>query len=206
MRGTYLEFLIYERIVMKYDTLSRNTVKITLTEEDMRRYSLRSEDISKHNTETKRALTGFINRIKGSNPVFPEYETDRLFLEAFPRADGGCILYVSTLGINNTPVERHNIPTLPSNKLMLVTDSVADLAAFSRVLSCIAPETELALYYMGSSFMLIIPASRLKAEKLSYVISEYGELSVSSSEIACAEEHGRLLSASDTLRKLLRLS
>ncbi len=206
MRGTYLEFLFSERIVMKYDTLSRNTVKITLTEEDMRRYSLRTEDISKHNTETKRALTGFINRIKSSNPVFPEYETDRLFLEAFPRADGGCILYVSTLGINNTPVERHYIPALPGNKLMLVTDNASDLIAFSRVLSGIAPEAELMLYYMGSSFMLVIPATRLKAEKLSYVISEYGELSVSSAEIAYTEEHGQLLSDSDTLRKLLKLS
>ncbi len=192
---------------MKYDTLSRNTVKITLTEEDMRRYSLRTEDISKRNTETKRALTGFINRIQGLNPVFPGYETDRLFLEAFPRADGGCILYVSTLGINNTPVESHtDIPKVTNNKLMLITDNISDLAAFSRALSGISPELGLFLYYLGSSFMLIIPAPRLKAEKLSALISEYGELSVSSSEIAFTEEHGRLLSDSDTLMKLLRLS
>ena len=66
---------------MKYDTLSRNTVKITLTEADMRKYSISSDCISGHTAETKRTLTDFVNRLKEINPLFPEYESERLFLE-----------------------------------------------------------------------------------------------------------------------------
>lgn len=38
---------------MKYDALSRNTVKITLSEEDMLEYSLCTESISEKNAPVK---------------------------------------------------------------------------------------------------------------------------------------------------------
>lgn len=186
---------------MKYDTLSRNTVKITLTEADMRKYSLSSDCISGHTAETKRTLTDFVNRLKEINPLFPEYEPERLFLEAFPRSEGGCILFISTLGR-----EPFDLPkaSCRSKRLMLITGDINSLSGVSRAISALSLADAM-LYYLNSEFYLIIPCPRGKSALLSAAINEYGELSDSGYEIAAIEEHGRLISSENTLKKLMRL-
>ena len=187
---------------MKYDTLSRNTVKITLTEADMRKYSLSNDCISGHNAETKRTLTDFVNRLKEINPLFPGYEPERLFLEAFPRSEGGCILFISTLG--REPMDKPMAS--PKNKrLMLITGYIDCLSGVSRAVYNLSGKTDAKLYYLNGEFYLIIPCPRGKSGVISAVINEYGELSDSRLEIAAAEEHGKLLSGENTLEKLMKL-
>lgn len=186
---------------MKYDTLSRNTVKITLTEADMRKYSLSSDCISGHNAETKRTLTDFVNRLKEINPLFPEYEPERLFLEAFPRSEGGCILFISTLG--REPLDLPKASS-GSKRLMLITDDINSLSGVSRAIFALS-SADTKLYYLNGEFYLIIPCPRGKSSVLSAAINEYGELSDSGYEIAAIEEHGKLISSENTLKKLMRL-
>lgn len=190
---------------MKYDTLSRNTVKITLTEADMRKYSISADCISGHTAETKRTLTDFVNRLKEINPLFPEYEPERLFLEAFPRSEGGCILFISTLGREPFDIPKDK-PKAPRNKmLMLITEDISYLSGFSKALFSLSGEFEAKLYYLSGEFYLIMPCPRGKSSLISAIINEYGELSDSGFEIAAAEEHGKLLSAENTLKKLMKL-
>ena len=190
---------------MKYDTLSRNTVKITLTEADMRKYSISSDCISGHTAETKRTLTDFVNHLKEINPLFPEYESERLFLEAFPRSEGGCILFISTLGREPIDIPRDKTKANRNKMLMLIAEDLNALSGFSRAVSFTAIETDVRLYYLNNSFCLIIPCPRGKTSVISAIINEYGELSENALEIAAVREHGRLLSAENTLKKLIRL-
>lgn len=190
---------------MKYDTLSRNTVKITLTEADMRKYSLSNDCISGHTAETKRTLTDFVNRLKEINPLFPEYEPERLFLEAFPRSEGGCILFISTLGREPLDISKDKPKTTRNKMLMLIAGDISSLSGFSRAVFSLSGVTEAKLYYLGGEFYLIIPCPRGKSSLISAIINEYGELSDNGLEISAAEEHGRLLSAENTLKKLMKL-
>lgn len=190
---------------MKYDTLSRNTVKITLTEADMRKYSLSSDCISGHNAETKRTLTDFVNRLKKINPLFPGYEPERLFLEAFPRSEGGCILFISTLGREPLDIPMEKPKTARNKMLMLITGDIGCLSGFSRAIYSLSGEKDAKLYYLNGEYYLIIPCHRGKSSLISAVINEYGELSDSRLEIAAAEEHGKLLSGENTIEKLMKL-
>lgn len=49
---------------MKYDLLSRDTVKITLSEADMREYSLCTEAIELRTAEARRSLSKMLRKMK----------------------------------------------------------------------------------------------------------------------------------------------
>ena len=117
---------------MYYDALSRNTVKITLTGKDMKDYSIKSESLRSRNAESKRSLTSFLKKFQSESSLFPDHKAERLFLEAFPSDDGGCILYVSTLGSDILPPPEPERRTTP---LMCCTAALGDTARLCRSLT-----------------------------------------------------------------------
>lgn len=89
---------------MQIDVLSPNTLKLTLTKIDMSDLDIKYESLSARNPETKRLLAHVLKNIQhDSQPGF-SLTGERLFVEAFPRADGGCMLYISCLE-NSAPAQ-----------------------------------------------------------------------------------------------------
>lgn len=86
---------------MKIDILSETTLKLTLTEEDMKESRLCYEALSKQNGDCRRVLERLIE--KGASPKTAAMaaelleEESRLLVEAFPAANGGCMVYLSAL-------------------------------------------------------------------------------------------------------------
>lgn len=167
---------------MKYDCLSSNTVKITLTKEDMREYSLSERSIALKMPEAKERLTQLLYRI---NPFRP-YSPERLFLEAFPIKEGGCILYVSTLGEERLVCDNHDV-------MIFETEKADILAAVCKGLLNADADTDLCIYYIYDRYAAHIRSSRLAYERLHHFLSEYGQILTDSSALTELEEYGKLL-------------
>jgi negative regulator of genetic competence, sporulation and motility len=82
---------------MQIDVLSSNTLKLTLSKCDMNDLDIKYESLSPKNPETKRLLAHVLNSIQRESKTGFTFSGERLFVEAFPRADGGCMLYISCL-------------------------------------------------------------------------------------------------------------
>lgn len=177
---------------MKFDSLSRSTVKITLSEEDMNRYSLCAESITQKTDEAKRTLAGLLKKerlFRGSN-------ARRLFLEAFPRANGGCILYVSGLeeAENNAPVGK-------------AVCTVSGLDCFIRLCAGIYRicDGESAALADNGRYSLLLLAPQKQLSAVLRVMSEYGEASTDEVEIRRLSECCKNICPSGAARTFARL-
>ena len=184
---------------MYYDALSRNTVKITLTRKDMQDYAIRSESLRARTAESKRSLTCFLKRFQSESSLFPDHSAERLFLEAFPSDDGGCIMYVSTLGTDILP-PAENEPKYRT--LMCITDSLASVIRLCD--SITFPVHSSSLCRTANGYCLIVKVSAADCDSLSHLIGEFGALSDDPTDIACICEHSARIctNAVPTLRVL----
>lgn len=179
---------------MKYDALSRTTVKIILSEEDMREYSLCAENISLRTPDSKQKLTKIIQEIK----LFPEHETERLFLEVFPRSTGGCVLYVSALD--------NIIPDIPlwnreSGALICTVSSFDHLIKLSRRLKELNCEIKAEVCKLREDYLIKINSDDTLG-RVSHALSEYGEISFDLNYYYKALEQGEII-GSDNIIPLL---
>lgn len=80
---------------LRIDILANNTVKITLGPLDMMEYDVSYEKLSRKSPDTRRMLSSLIDAVRSEKKL--DLSEGRLFIEAFPRGDGGCMLYISSL-------------------------------------------------------------------------------------------------------------
>ena len=193
---------------MFYDPLSRNTVKITLTEADMEAYSLKSDCISEKTAETKRVLTRFLKKFQKESSFFSGCNPERLFLEAFPQESGGCVLYVSTLGTLGAPVSEEELPEKPSKNrpIMCSTESFGDLAKLSLGIVRLFGGCSTCLYKEGEIYRFVAVPPRGSSLRLSQLMSEYGEVSDNPIEICSAAEQGQLICPKKAAERLAPLA
>lgn len=186
---------------MFYDTLSANTVKITLTKQDMQNNSLNAESIRSRTAESRRSLTRFLKRFQTESSLFPEHSAERLFLEAFPSDDGGCVLYVSTLGAEPTPSgsrRQHSVRIMCGSE---------DIESMISLCACISRRIlSSSLYRLDGGYCLVIRSSPDEAGAVSHIIEEFGELSEDETDIAYASEHGVLLCRANAAGIMSRLA
>lgn len=189
---------------MQVDSLSRNTVKITLSEEELREYALCAETLCARTAETKRGLARLLKRMK----LFSGYKAERLFLEAFPRADGGCILYVSSLGANigetvgvGAAYERE--PTEARCEIMGRVESFSLLVRLCAGLFRFCGDAETRVYaYEDGSYRLILSGDRREIETAKRLIGEYGETVTDDLGIRATAERGRLICGERAAEKI----
>jgi len=91
---------------MQIDVLSQNTLKLTLSRHDMFDLDINYESLSGKNPDTKRLLSNVLSSVKLDKNSGVDFSGERLFVEAFPRPDGGCMLYISCLAEENRKPER----------------------------------------------------------------------------------------------------
>ena len=86
---------------MRIDILSKTTLKLTLTAADMDTYDLCYEALSERGYDCRKTLGKLLKESEAAEGAAMAArllsEERRLFVEAFRRMDGGCMLYVSTL-------------------------------------------------------------------------------------------------------------
>lgn len=183
---------------MKIDILSKTTLKLTLTAEDMDKNSLCYESLSGEGKNCRQTISKLLKsdckpeaaamaaRLLNNRP--------RLFVEAFKRMDGGCMLYVSALdrksGRGEELLEGEVSP------LIFETDSGEDLGSACR---CLVSEQQRgakfssALFYKGELYRLaLIPKNTCKT-RLKRILTEYGRVCADEMTAAVTEEYYKML-------------
>ncbi len=164
---------------MKYDSISRDTVKITLSEADMREYSLCTEAIELRTAEARRSLSKMLRKMK----LFPGYKPDRLFLEAFPASDGGCVLYVSGL------YEENQAESTCESAIMCCLESLDDLAQLCYTIERAELQEKTCVYHGHGGYILVSLSEKDEYFALRHIFSEFGRVSTDISEISTVSEY-----------------
>lgn len=97
---------------MQIDVLANKTVKITLNRLDMSEYDVKYESLSHKSPDTKRLLVELLAVVRLEKKL--DLSGERLFIEAFPKTDGGCMLYISCLESGKTQAK--HTTTKPKNE------------------------------------------------------------------------------------------
>jgi hypothetical protein len=170
---------------------------------------IRYESLSGKNPDTKRLLSHVLKTVKLDKSSGVDFTGERLFVEAFPRPDGGCMLYISCL--NEGADAPATVPRANKSRkavavsatLLYQFASIADLEGACRVLSWQRTNGKLSftsnLYSRDNHYRLLINTANKKLA--SSIVSEYGR-EVCAKEITATKEHYKLL-ANDNAAELL---
>lgn len=85
---------------MKIEMLDEKTVKVLLSKLDMNNYHLTYDEMDYRSPDTKKVLLRLLDEVKRQVKI--DLSGGKLFIEAFPYVDGGCILYVNLLDARST--------------------------------------------------------------------------------------------------------
>ena len=142
---------------MQIDDLAGNTVKITLEPSDMSGYHIKSEDISGHSHSAELALSRLISCLSEDHGL--KLCGERLLVEAFPKSNGGCILYISCL-----KGTQYNTDRSSRNNEIVCPESINEFASLCKALK---RSTHKALLYYcttdNSYRLLVYPTSDITA-------------------------------------------
>ncbi len=81
---------------MEIMVINESKLKVTLCEEDLKRFEIRASELDYSNTETKRMFWDILNRAKHETG----FDTDgrRVLVQLYPSKDGGCEMFVTKMG------------------------------------------------------------------------------------------------------------
>jgi len=155
------------------EIISANTIKVILNEEDMSNYDVSFEKLDRSSPETKKLLIDLIQNIQEEKHI--DLSSERLFVEAFPKDDGGCLLYLSMLNSNMKVAPDKNSLY---NSMVCKINSPKDLIEISNHLfnmfNHILHNSE--LYYLDGIYLLILHAFKKADKKLKMFLNEYCEI------------------------------
>ena len=157
---------------MQIDDLAGNTVKITLDPSDMDGYHVKSEDISGHSRAAELALSRLISCLSEDHDL--GLCGERLLVEAFPKSNGGCTLYISCLkGTLSGQSAKQPLSAV------ICDGSLSALAKLSKALRSVAKRVSLYKDFTGDNYRLVIYLPQTKSSagaavsRIRHIVSEY---------------------------------
>lgn len=157
---------------MQIDDLAGNTVKITLDLSDMDGYHVKSDDISGHSRAAELALSRLISCLSEDHDL--GLCGERLLVEAFPKSDGGCTLYISCLKGAASGQRTKQTPSA-----VICDGNLSALAKLCKALKTVAKRASLYKERTGENYRLVIYLPQPSKSggnvisRISHIISEY---------------------------------
>lgn len=182
---------------MKIDILSKTTLKLTLTPEDMSENRLCYESFSEQGSRCRQTLGKLLkssDKPEGAAMAARLLNNERrLFVEAFKRMDGGCMLYVSALERQGKKLLDNSCAVSP---IIFKPYSEKDLGLACRCLK--EAEKQGASFHSrlfsdGDDYRLAIIPANVCTGKLHRLLKEYGEVCRDELTAAYTDEHYRVL-------------
>lgn len=161
---------------MKIETVDRQTVKVQLSVDDMQDLAITYEQMDYKDPSTKRAIVALLHKVRQETDV--DLTGGKLFIEAFPHREGGCILYISVLdaqGQGSARPKRYrgsfNTPMIFrfSDPEDLITACDKLFTQYSHLV------LKSSLYLMEQSYILLVYSYFKLDGKIAALVSEYGE-------------------------------
>ena len=126
--------------IMELIVINENKLKITLSECDMKQYSLDCNTIDYDNTETRRAFWNILDEVKHQTGF--DAASQKVFIQLYPSKEGGCEMYVTKLGLAHDgdgkdadTTSSHRLHPLHRRRAAYSFDSVGKLTAVCKRLS-----------------------------------------------------------------------
>lgn len=187
---------------MVIDVISSNTIKIVLDENDMLLYNVSFDKLDRSSPETKKLLIDLIKNIKDEKSI--DLSAEKLFVEAFPKDDGGCLLYLSMLN-NNIKANTEKINLY--NSIICTIDSPEMLLTISSKLYChfshLLHNSE--LYYRDGNYLMILHTFKKSDKKLKIFLSEYCEiLGTNEIDASLIREHYNCVFPIDAIDEIIK--
>lgn len=177
---------------MRIDILSKTTLKLTLTAADMDDYDLCYESLSRRGSDCRKTLGRLLSSAEEDDGAAMAArllsEERRLFVEAFRRMDGGCMLYVSALGHKNRKPQADVAPLL---------FEAGDERDLGRVCRCLLDERERGarfssrLFTDGKRYRLAVTPQNTCRSRIIRLFNEFGGAICDELTAAYTAEHYR---------------
>lgn len=158
---------------MIIEIISSSTIKIVLDQDDMAIYNIDFDKLDRSNPETKRLLIDLIDIIKFEKDV--DLAEKKLFVEAFPKDDGGCLLYLSMLEQNIN--YSNNKGSLYNTIICKITSPSVLLKLSSKLFTLfnhILHNSE--LYYYDGIYILILHTFKRADKKVKTLLTEFCDI------------------------------
>lgn len=160
---------------MKIELLENKTVKVVLSNIDMMSYNLTYEEMDYKNPETKKVIMQLIEKIKKEISI--DLSTGKLFIEAFPYIDGGCILYVNMIDSDYKKGQMKNFKSSFPTPIVYSFNDINALGNLSKRMISRYNHVILknSLYYYENKYFLLIYTYFKMDSQLSALLKEYGQ-------------------------------
>ena len=124
--------------VLEVLKISNTKIKIMLSADDMKRYSLSADELDYNDTKTRAKVWRILDFIKKNHGFEPE--GDKLLIQFYPSKDGGSELFVTKLsglsrGNEKFMSKSGNVTMLDSKRTMYSFESLSDLIQASKIIS-----------------------------------------------------------------------
>ena len=178
---------------MEYVRISENKVKLSLTEEDMKKYGVDVAALTSDTTARRRVLWTLLDETKKKTGV--DAGGSRTLVEAFPGRRGGCELFVTLIDVKTAV-----------HTACYRFESVASARMAAKRLAPYFSEKDASLYALsGGETVLLLPLSaRGEARALTpySFLEEYGRREKSPYFSAYVKEYGVCLYERDAVSRL----
>ena len=179
---------------LKIELVDQKTVKITLDENDLDEMALSFHDTEGAPLETKRAVLSLISKIKEETEL--DLTGGKLFIEAFPDANGGCVLYVNVIdrGHGGLHTQKTNLE-FNSPLMFRFKDLSSLLGASERLFTQYSHLIrKSSLYLLDQEYFLALHSFLKTDDKLIKLLSEYGHyFGKGDIKLSFIKEHARPL-------------
>ena len=194
--------------------ISDSKLKVTLTAEDMNKFSLSSDNIDYDNTETRRAFWQILDEAKHKTGF--DAASDRVFIQVYPSKCGGCEMYViklknmTTIGEETTKSQsslrgRVNVYSFDSMELLLPVCKKLHNMGYIRESAAYAGDD-------GKYYLIIMEKTQLSGQRGNLSIGEfcfleeYGKKHSDVSRIAYIKEHCKVIDSTNAVNILAALA
>ncbi len=194
---------------MKMELLGSDKLKILLASDDMTKLDITYDQLDYKDADTRRVILELLGRARTQTGFDASY--GKLFIEAFPDIEGGCILYFSLvnreepsgkkkLRIKSSPSAAPIIYEFPSMDTLLH----AAAALHAQCGSFIYKNT---LYRIGTGYRLLVYPFDKYDNTVRMVLNEFGKFT--GDGLLCASftaEHGKPLIENLAIEKLVEFA
>lgn len=148
--------------------ISNSTIKIFLTNEDMKDYNIKFDDLDKESHETKLFLFRLIDEVKENNDI--DLSGEKLYIEAFEQANGCCLIYISIRGEKFKKKEKLSTDLI--YEFRTLSDAISASSALWNNQCHLFRESE--FLCSENNYRLIIKAYSRAEKRLCNCLCEYG--------------------------------
>ncbi len=191
---------------MDIELIDNNKIKINVSNEELLDYSVSYERLSSDDPDTRRMILQLLDIAK--TQVGFEHKNKKLYIETFPDALGGCVLYFSVFAKNlpDSPGKSTSRRIYMHRPVTFLIPDVDILYSMANYLVCrnIRKIVKSSLYRIQNKYALVIfPLGDFESES-NFLSSEFMlKLCKGNQYLTFLEEHASLLLAGNAIETLI---